>query len=240
MKDSKGQLTKATLNWGATKHIVTTKNDLYEVPFVFANNAIENISVLTTNNIAIPSYALIVQKAKDGTTSARIKMTLEENETITNAFKAKKFKHLYVFNDLNGSKKAAFVWVNATDTKPTQVYWKTEIGGTTTNSAFSSNNQPTNSNNNVGVLTNNPSVSNGFGPEFPSSIYDQFDKAHDYFLINGNSELNASEKAMSYVLEKNNTGVVLLKQDSNGDFKRLQTNESTVNGITTYTTNNCP
>ena len=88
--------------------------------------------------------------------------------------------------------------------------------------------------------TNNPSVSNGFGPEFPSSIYDQFDKAHDYFLINGNSELNASEKAMSYVLEKNNTGVVLLKQDSNGDFKRLQTNESTVNGITTYTTNNCP
>ena len=55
----------------------------------------------------------------------------------------------------------------------------------------------------------------------------------------GYSNLISEERAMSYVLDKFNTGISLLKQDSNGNFKRLKTDENTSNGNTTYTSNNC-
>jgi hypothetical protein len=44
---------------------------------------------------------------------------------------------------------------------------------------------------------------------------------------------------MSYVLDKYNTGLVLLKQDVIGNFIRLATNEIITNGEITYAANNC-
>lgn len=38
-KNSKGELTKASLNWAEIKHTSTINKDFYEVPFVFENNA---------------------------------------------------------------------------------------------------------------------------------------------------------------------------------------------------------
>lgn len=87
---------------------------------------------------------------------------------------------------------------------------------------------------------NNPSVDNGYGPDFPNAIYNDYDNVYNYSIQNGNSVLLASEKAMAYILDQKNTGVILLKQDSNGNFKRLQTNENTENGVSTYNANNCP
>jgi hypothetical protein len=47
--------------------------------------------------------------------------------------------------------------------------------------------------------------------------------------------------AMAFILDKYNTGVALLKQDSNGNFKKLGTTETTQpDGSKSYTTNNCP
>lgn len=59
------------------------------------------------------------------------------------------------------------------------------------------------------------------------------------FIEQGVSNLVSEEKAMSYILDKYNTGIALLKQDINGNFKRLITNENLSNGNATYSTNNC-
>ena len=54
------------------------------------------------------------------------------------------------------------------------------------------------------------------------------------------SPLIADEMAMALVLDKYNTGVALIKQDGNGNFKRLGTIETTSsNGDKTFTSNNC-
>jgi hypothetical protein len=49
------------------------------------------------------------------------------------------------------------------------------------------------------------------------------------------------EMAMAFVMEKYKMGVALLKQDSNGDFKRLNTIEHPPTDGTGkfYTSNNC-
>jgi len=89
--------------------------------------------------------------------------------------------------------------------------------------------------------TNNPMQQiTGFPPDFPVTIADDFADAKSYMInIMGINSLIADEMAMALVLEKYNTGVALLKQNPGGDFKRLLTSETTVNGATTYTANNC-
>lgn len=45
---------------------------------------------------------------------------------------------------------------------------------------------------------------------------------------------------MAFIMEKYKPGVALLKQDGNGKFKRLRTQETVdANGNNTYTANNC-
>lgn len=80
----------------------------------------------------------------------------------------------------------------------------------------------------------------GFPPDFPITISDDFAEAKSYMInIMNIDPLIADEMAMALILEKYNTGVALLKQNSNGDFKRLLTTESTSGGTITYTANNC-
>lgn len=80
----------------------------------------------------------------------------------------------------------------------------------------------------------------GSPPDFPLSISDDLAEARSYLIhIEGLDELIADEMAMSLVLDKYDTGVALLKQDSNGDFKRLRTESNIVNGNTVYAANNC-
>lgn len=88
-------------------------------------------------------------------------------------------------------------------------------------------------------ISANPPVNNGFGPDFSLTIYLSFDQVVDQFRQQGLSPLISEERAMAYILDKYNTGIVLLKQDSNGNFKRLKTDEATVNGNTIYTAQNC-
>jgi hypothetical protein len=80
----------------------------------------------------------------------------------------------------------------------------------------------------------------GSPPDFPVLIGDDLAEARSYLIhIEGLDELIADEMAMSLVLDKYDTGVALLKQDSNGDFKRLRTESNTINGNTVYAANNC-
>ena len=78
-----------------------------------------------------------------------------------------------------------------------------------------------------------------FPPDFPDPIFTDFDDARLAAQMNGNSHQVAEEMAMAYVMDKYNTGMALLKQDSNGNFKRLKTDATTTNGNTVYTANNC-
>jgi hypothetical protein len=84
-----------------------------------------------------------------------------------------------------------------------------------------------------------PPLDIGFGPDFPTEIFDKYDEVKDAFMKKGFSELISVEGAMSYVLDKYNTGLVLLKQDVIGNFIRLATNEIITNGEITYAANNC-
>ncbi len=84
-----------------------------------------------------------------------------------------------------------------------------------------------------------PPVNIGYVPEFPSEIFDKFHDVRSAFILQGFSNLVSEERAMSYILDKFKTGISLLKQDTNGNFKRLITNENLSNGNTTYSTNNC-
>lgn len=78
-----------------------------------------------------------------------------------------------------------------------------------------------------------------YPPDFPDPLFTDFDNARTYFEGQGFSHLLAEEKAMALVLDKYNSGVALLKQVSNGNFRKLGTNETVQNGNTIYTTNNC-
>jgi hypothetical protein len=81
--------------------------------------------------------------------------------------------------------------------------------------------------------------SQGFSPRFPEPIFDEVDKVRIYFESIGSSKLVAQERAMAFVLDKYNTGVALLKQDSDGNFKKLQTDEVVLSGVRTYVATNC-
>ena len=82
---------------------------------------------------------------------------------------------------------------------------------------------------------NNPSQqAPGSSPDFPTDIIDEMNMLKAF---NGLTE----EMAMAYVLDEKNAGIALLKQDANGNFKRIVTIKNTdANGNTSYTSNNCP
>lgn len=81
--------------------------------------------------------------------------------------------------------------------------------------------------------TTHPRVNNpGYEPGFPDGIVDEINEMKGFYGA-------TDEMAMAFILEKYNTGIALLKQDSNGNFKRLNTKETTVNGQKNYAPNNC-
>lgn len=83
---------------------------------------------------------------------------------------------------------------------------------------------------------NNPRVPNPppFEPDFPDKINNEINEMRQIYGA-------TDEMAMAFVMEKYKMGVALLKQDSNGDFKRLNTIENTEIGGTRkiYKPNNC-
>lgn len=87
----------------------------------------------------------------------------------------------------------------------------------------------------INFNSNYPRVpNNGYEPDFPPAIVDE--------IIDLKGQYGATdEMAMSFVMEKYHMGVALLKQDSNGNFKRLNTVENTNPTGTpiSYTSNNC-
>lgn len=78
-----------------------------------------------------------------------------------------------------------------------------------------------------------------YPPDFPDPIFTDFDNAKIQLQMQGFNNLIAEQMAMAFVLDKYNSGIALLKQDGNGNFKRLRTQENTANGNTTYAANNC-
>lgn len=79
-----------------------------------------------------------------------------------------------------------------------------------------------------------PKVQNpGFEPTFPDDLVDEEREIRYGY---GATE----EMSFAFILSKYNAGVALLKQDTDGNFKRLNTEEITdSNGSKTYTSNNC-
>ena len=80
-----------------------------------------------------------------------------------------------------------------------------------------------------------------YEPDFPDPIYQDFQDAKLYLkgIMNYSNQI-AEEMAMAFVLDKYKSGMALLKQDSNGNFKRLGTTENTQpDGSKTYSQNNC-
>lgn len=89
-------------------------------------------------------------------------------------------------------------------------------------------------------VTNYPKEQIGnYPPDFPDLIFTDFDNAKNQLQMQGFNNLIAEQTTMAFVLDKYNSGMALLKQDGNGNFKRLRTQENTANGNTTYTANNC-
>jgi hypothetical protein len=79
----------------------------------------------------------------------------------------------------------------------------------------------------------------GFSPRFPEPVFDDIDKITMYFESHGVRPLLACERAMAFVLDRYKAGVVLLKQDSIGNFKVLQTGEKTLKRKTIYVVKEC-
>jgi len=89
-------------------------------------------------------------------------------------------------------------------------------------------------------IIDHPKVQIGdFPPDFPDPVFTDFDDAKIQLQMQGFSNLIAEQMAMAFVLEKYKSGMALLKQDSNGNFKRLRTQENILNGTTTYNATNC-
>lgn len=91
-------------------------------------------------------------------------------------------------------------------------------------------------------VTNHPKYQNpGYPDDFPDPIYTDFTDLKSYLInISGLSSGIADEMAMAFVLSKYNTGVALLKQDGNENFKRLNTIETIqTDGTKIYNATNC-
>ena len=79
-----------------------------------------------------------------------------------------------------------------------------------------------------------PPAGTNFEPNFPDEILNEINEMRQSYGV-------TDEMAMAFVMEKYKMGVALLKQDSNGDFKRLNTIENTtIDGTRKfYKSNNC-
>jgi len=81
-----------------------------------------------------------------------------------------------------------------------------------------------------------PDLSPLYPPEFPDFIFNQITDARSQF---GESN-EARTMGIASVLDNNNAGIALMKQDSNGDFKPLKIKETTnSNGSKTYSLMPC-
>lgn len=77
----------------------------------------------------------------------------------------------------------------------------------------------------------------GYNPEFPDKIFEEIEKIQTsdmkYTSVEGKTQ------AISFVLDKFNSGITLMKQDSTGDFKPIKMEEIILNGNTVYNQIHC-
>lgn len=66
-------------------------------------------------------------------------------------------------------------------------------------------------------------LSPNYPPEFPQVLFDQIQDLKTKF---GESN-EARTMAISLVLDNNNSGITLMKQDSNGNFNRIKIQQAT-------------
>ena len=68
-----------------------------------------------------------------------------------------------------------------------------------------------------------PDLSPNYPPEFPNFIFDQIDAMKDYmgYTIEGRTS------GIAFILDKYNSGITLMKQDTNGKFNRIKNQETT-------------
>lgn len=72
-------------------------------------------------------------------------------------------------------------------------------------------------------------------PEFPDAIFNPIDDLKRYM----GESVEGRTRALAFVLDQNNAGIKLLKQDTNGDFNPIQTEETITGTIKTYTPKPC-
>lgn len=73
----------------------------------------------------------------------------------------------------------------------------------------------------------------GKSPDFPEDLKNEFNEMKGFYYA-------TDEMAMAFILQKYNAGVALLKQDSDGNFKALNTKQITDNnGDKAFEANNC-
>ncbi|OJU26878.1 MAG: hypothetical protein BGN92_13225 [Sphingobacteriales bacterium 41-5] len=86
----------------------------------------------------------------------------------------------------------------------------------------------------AGVEVQNPNGTiTKYEPTFPQALVDEM---IEMAQVNGATE----EQAFAFILSKYNSGIAILKQDTNGDFKRLNTKEHIDdNENKTYVSTNC-
>ena len=80
-----------------------------------------------------------------------------------------------------------------------------------------------------------PDVLPGYSPEFPIAIFDQL----QVLVTPMGSSVEGRTTAMGFILDKYDAGITLLKQDSNGNFNPIKTEETIQNGVKTYTPKPC-
>ncbi|MCD0476795.1 hypothetical protein LPB87_20585, partial [Flavobacterium sp. EDS] len=62
----------------------------------------------------------------------------------------------------------------------------------------------------------------GYNPDFPTFLFDQIDMMKDYMGYG----IEGRTTAIAFILDKYNSGITLLKQDSNGNFYPLKSKET--------------
>jgi hypothetical protein len=76
-----------------------------------------------------------------------------------------------------------------------------------------------------------------YNPEFPTFIFDQIEAIQTSDMTY--TSIEGKTKAISIILDKYNSGITLLKQDSNGNFNPIKMEETVQNGNTIYTPKPC-
>lgn len=88
-------------------------------------------------------------------------------------------------------------------------------------------------------LNQYPSIHiSGYSPEFPDALLDNYNNIYQEQKFSVGDQV-ANEMALAYVLDTYNVGVALLKQDTSGTFRKLNTTTTIIGGNTTYTQKAC-